>query len=61
MLPMVRNGFIFCVGAMNWTQKIHFMHWLAPILRVNLRPPFNDEKRAEAGLPLDFYWPIAVT
>ena len=24
-----------------------------------LRPPFNDEKRAEAGLPLDFYWPLA--
>ena len=26
----------------------------------NLKPPFNDEKRAEAGIPLDFYWPIAV-
>ena len=24
----------------------------------NLKPPFNDEKRAEAGLPLDFYWPL---
>ncbi|NNF24493.1 MAG: ferritin-like domain-containing protein [Rhodobacteraceae bacterium] len=24
-----------------------------------LKPPFNDEKRAEAGLPLDFYWPMA--
>lgn len=24
-----------------------------------LKPPFNDEKRAEAGLPLDFYWPLA--
>lgn len=24
-----------------------------------IRPPFNDEKRAEAGLPLDFYWPLA--
>ncbi len=23
-----------------------------------LKPPFNDEKRAEAGLPLDFYWPL---
>lgn len=25
----------------------------------NLKPPFNDEKRAEAGLPPDFYWPLA--
>ena len=24
----------------------------------NLRPPFNEEKRAEAGLPPDFYWPL---
>lgn len=24
-----------------------------------LRPPFNEEKRAEAGLPPDFYWPLA--
>lgn len=24
-----------------------------------LKPPFNDAKRAEAGLPLDFYWPLA--
>ncbi|MES2434679.1 MAG: ferritin-like domain-containing protein [Pseudomonadota bacterium] len=24
----------------------------------NLKPPFNDEKRAEAGLPPDFYWPL---
>lgn len=23
-----------------------------------LKPPFNDEKRAEAGIPLDFYWPL---
>ena len=24
-----------------------------------LKPPFNDENRAEAGVPLDFYWPLA--
>lgn len=24
-----------------------------------LKPPFNDEKRAEAGIPLDFYWPLS--
>ncbi|MDB5664344.1 ferritin-like domain-containing protein [Cypionkella sp.] len=24
----------------------------------NLKPPFNDEKRAEAGMPPDFYWPL---
>ena len=26
-----------------------------------LKPPFNVEKRAEAGLPPDFYWPLAET
>ena len=25
----------------------------------HLKPPFNTEKRAEAGLPPDFYWPLA--
>lgn len=24
-----------------------------------LKPPFNVEKRAEAGIPPDFYWPLA--
>jgi len=24
----------------------------------NLRPPFNDEKRAQAGIAPDFYWPL---
>ncbi|MDB2369102.1 ferritin-like domain-containing protein [Octadecabacter sp.] len=24
-----------------------------------LRPPFNEEKRAEAGIPPDFYWPLS--
>ena len=27
----------------------------------DLRPPFNEEKRAEAGIPPDFYWPLAGT
>lgn len=26
-----------------------------------LKPPFNEEKRAEAGLPPDFYWPLSET
>jgi uncharacterized ferritin-like protein (DUF455 family) len=26
-----------------------------------LKPPFNAEKRAEAGLPPDFYWPLTET
>jgi uncharacterized ferritin-like protein (DUF455 family) len=26
--------------------------------RGGLKPPFNEEKRAEAGLPPDFYWPL---
>lgn len=24
-----------------------------------LRPPFNEEKRAQAGIPPDFYWPLS--
>jgi len=24
----------------------------------NLKPPFNEAKRAEAGIPPDFYWPL---
>jgi uncharacterized ferritin-like protein (DUF455 family) len=27
----------------------------------NLKPPFNEEKRAEAGIPPDFYWPLSDT
>lgn len=26
-----------------------------------LKPPFNEEKRAEAGIPPDFYWPLSDT
>ncbi len=26
-----------------------------------LKPPFNEEKRAKAGIPPDFYWPLAGT
>lgn len=25
----------------------------------DLKPPFNEEKRAQAGIPPDFYWPLA--
>ena len=27
----------------------------------NLKPPFNEEKRAEAGVPPNLYWPPAGT
>ncbi len=27
----------------------------------SLKPPFNEEKRAEAGIPPDFYWPLVET
>lgn len=27
----------------------------------SLKPPFNEEKRADAGLPPDFYWPLTDT
>ena len=27
----------------------------------DLKPPFNEEKRAEAGIPPDFYWPLTAS
>jgi uncharacterized ferritin-like protein (DUF455 family) len=53
--------FHFLCGRHNKDPKETFHALVAQYFKGSLRPPFNDEKRAEAGLPLDFYWPIAVT
>lgn len=44
-----------------WQAAEDTAHDLAGRLAVVpiLKPPFNEEKRAEAGIPPDFYWPLA--
>ena len=39
------------------TQKFHAL--VRKYFHGQLKPPFNEEKRAEAGIPPDFYWPLA--
>lgn len=52
--------FHFLCGRHNKDPKDVFHQLVAQYFPGGLKPPFNDEKRAEAGLPLDFYWPMAV-
>ncbi|MBB3994671.1 uncharacterized ferritin-like protein (DUF455 family) [Sulfitobacter undariae] len=42
---------------MDPTQKFHAL--VRQYFHGQLKPPFNEEKRAEAGIPPDFYWPLA--
>lgn len=51
--------FHFLCGRHEKDPKILFHELVRHYLPGGLRPPFNEEKRAEAGLPLDFYWPVA--
>ncbi|MEP2921022.1 MAG: ferritin-like domain-containing protein [Sulfitobacter sp.] len=39
------------------TEKFHAL--VREYFHGQLKPPFNEEKRAEAGIPPDFYWPLA--
>jgi len=52
--------FHFLCGRHDMDPKETFHALVQKYFKGNLKPPFNDEKRAEAGIPLDFYWPIAV-
>lgn len=52
--------FHFLCGRHELDPKTEFHRLVDQYFSGSLRPPFNDEKRAEAGVPLDFYWPIAV-
>ena len=38
------------------TPKFHEL--VRKYFHSDLKPPFNEEKRAEAGIPPDFYWPL---
>lgn len=52
--------FHFLCGRENRDPKEAFHNLVQTYFHSPLKPPFNEEKRAEAGLPPDFYWPLAV-
>ncbi|MCM2562182.1 ferritin-like domain-containing protein [Lutimaribacter sp. EGI FJ00015] len=51
--------FHFLCGRENLDPKDVFHELVQKYFHGPLKPPFNEEKRAEAGLPPDFYWPLA--
>jgi len=51
--------FNFMCGRMNTDPKETFHELVSKYFKGPLKPPFNEEKRAEAGIPPDFYWPLA--
>ena len=51
--------FHFLCGRENLDPKPAFHRLVRKYFHSPLKPPFNEEKRAEAGLPPDFYWPLA--
>ncbi|MEL6583618.1 MAG: ferritin-like domain-containing protein [Pseudomonadota bacterium] len=53
--------FHFLCGRHDLDPKEEFHRLVRRYFKGALKPPFNDEKRAEAGLPLDFYWPLSET
>lgn len=50
--------FHFLCGRHDIDPKDSFHHMVQKYFNGALKPPFNDEKRAEAGLPMDYYWPL---
>ncbi len=53
--------FHFLCGREDADPKEVFHRLVRRYFHGPLKPPFNEEKRAEAGLPPDFYWPLAET
>jgi uncharacterized ferritin-like protein (DUF455 family) len=51
--------FHFLCGRADRDPKIAFHDLVQRHFHGALKPPFNEEKRAEAGIPPDFYWPLA--
>ncbi len=51
--------FNWLCGRDGLDPKEAFHHLVRRYFHGSLKPPFNTEKRAEAGLPPDFYWPLA--
>ena len=50
--------FHFLCGRHDTDPKDAFHALVRRYFHGALKPPFNEEKRAEAGLPPDFYWPL---
>ncbi|MEM7238064.1 MAG: ferritin-like domain-containing protein, partial [Pseudomonadota bacterium] len=50
--------FHFLCGRRNEDPRPRFHELVQRYFPGSLKPPFNDEKRAEAGLPPDYYWPL---
>lgn len=53
--------FHFLCGRHDIDPKDEFHRLVQTYFHGPLKPPFNEEKRAEAGLPPDFYWPLSET
>lgn len=51
--------FHFLCGRHDNDPKDTFHKLVRKYFKGALKPPFNEEKRAEAGLPPDFYWPLS--
>ena len=50
--------FHFLCGRHELDPKEAFHDLVRTYFHGVLKPPFNEEKRAEAGIPPDFYWPL---
>ncbi len=50
--------FHFLCGRHEHDPKERFHTLVRQYFHGPLKPPFNEEKRAEAGIPPDFYWPL---
>ncbi|MEM8698973.1 MAG: ferritin-like domain-containing protein [Pseudomonadota bacterium] len=50
--------FHFLCGRDNLDPRPKFHDLVAKYFKGALKPPFNEEKRAEAGLAQDYYWPL---
>lgn len=53
--------FHFLCGREDLDPKPTFHALVRKYFHGALKPPFNEEKRAEAGIPPDFYWPLSET
>jgi uncharacterized ferritin-like protein (DUF455 family) len=50
--------FNWLCGRAGTDPKDEFHSLVRRYFHGSLKPPFNEEKRAEAGIPPDFYWPL---
>lgn len=51
--------FHFLCGRFDTDPKDAFHELVRKYFHGALKAPFNEEKRAEAGIPPDFYWPLS--